>query len=165
MTLKTPNTLPNFKCKNVTIKSGALEKLLGVIIDNKLDFMEHLNTVCKKANLKLHALNRIFRFLSQEQYVLIISAYIKSCFNYCLLVWLFCCRALCIKWIKFKSGPYVYYWKPTRWFSRFLEVHWWYINLSKMYKLIIKRSIQIYSWSFSTRANIYNTRQFNVFEA
>ena len=55
----------NVKCKNITIKNGAPEKLLGVIIDNKLDFTEHLNTVCsKKANLKLHALNRISRFVS-----------------------------------------------------------------------------------------------------
>ena len=66
MTLGTPNTLPNFKCKNITIKNSASEKLLGVIIDNKLDFTEHLNTVCKKANLKLHALNRIFDFCLQS---------------------------------------------------------------------------------------------------
>ena len=56
----------NVKCKNITIKNGASEKLLGVIIDNKLDFTEHLNTVCKKTNLKLHALNRISRFLLQS---------------------------------------------------------------------------------------------------
>ena len=78
MTLGTPNTLPDFKCKNITMKSSASEKLLGVIIDNKPDFTEHLNTVCKKANLKLHALNRISRFLSPEEHVLIINAYIKS---------------------------------------------------------------------------------------
>ena len=94
MTLGTPNTLPNFKCKNITIKNSASEKLLGVIIDNKLDFTEHLNTVCKKANLKLHALNRISRFLSPEQHVLIINAYIKSLFNYCPLVWMFCYRRI-----------------------------------------------------------------------
>ena len=57
MTLETPNTLPNFKCKNMTIKSSSSEKLLGVIIDSKLDFTEHLNTVCKKEDLKLHAFN------------------------------------------------------------------------------------------------------------
>ena len=73
MTLGTPNTLPNFKCKNITIKNSVSEKLLGVIIDNKLEFTEHLNTVCKKANLKLHALNRISRFLFPEQHVLIIN--------------------------------------------------------------------------------------------
>ena len=71
ITLGTPNTLPSFKCKNITIKNSASEKLLGVIIDKKLDFTEHLNTVC---NLKLHALNRISRFLSPEQHVLIIDA-------------------------------------------------------------------------------------------
>ena len=78
---------------NVKIsQSRVSEKLLGLIIDNKLDFPEQLNTVCKKANLKLHALDRIYRFLSPEQHVLIIDAYIKSLFNYCLLVWMFCYR-------------------------------------------------------------------------
>ena len=57
MTLGTPNTLPNSKCKNILIKSSAFEKLPGVIVDNKLDFTEHLNTVCKQAKLKLHATN------------------------------------------------------------------------------------------------------------
>ena len=94
MILGTPNTLPNFKCKNSTIKNSASEKLLGVIIDNKLDFTEHLNEICEKANLKLHALNRISKFLSPGQYVLIINAYIKSLFNYCQLVWMFCYREI-----------------------------------------------------------------------
>ena len=94
MTLRTPNTLPKFKCKNITIKNSASEKLLGVIIDNKLGFTEHLNTVCKKANLKLNALNRISRFLSPEQHVLIITTYIKSLFNYCPLIWMFYYREI-----------------------------------------------------------------------
>ena len=94
LTLGTPDFLPNFKCKNITIKNSASEKLLGVIIGNKLDFTEHLNTVCKKANLKLHALSRIARFLSPEQHVLIINAYIKSFPNYCTLVWMFCYRRI-----------------------------------------------------------------------
>ena len=53
MTLGTPNTLPNFKCKNITIKNNVSEKLLGVIIDNidiiiiidTIVITEHLNTV------------------------------------------------------------------------------------------------------------------------
>ena len=65
MTLGTPNTLPNFKCKNITIKSSASEKLLGVIIDNELDSTKHLNTVCRKANLKLHALENLQIFVSR----------------------------------------------------------------------------------------------------
>ena len=86
MTLGTPNTLPNFKCKNIKLKNS----VSGFIINNKLDFTEHLNTVCKKANLKLYALNKISRFLSPEQHVLIINPYIKSLFNYCPLAWMFC---------------------------------------------------------------------------
>ena len=53
MTVGIPNTLPNFKCKNITIKNSAFEKLLGVIIDNKLAFTEHLNTVCKKTGVEV----------------------------------------------------------------------------------------------------------------
>ena len=80
-TLWTPNALHNFKCNNITIKNNASEKLLGVIIDNRLDFTEHLNTVCEKVNLKLHALNRISRLLNLEQHVLIINAYMKIFFQ------------------------------------------------------------------------------------
>ena len=45
MTLGTPNTLPNFKCKNIPVKNSASEKLKGVITDNKPGFMEHLNAL------------------------------------------------------------------------------------------------------------------------
>ena len=38
MTLGTPNTFPTFKFKNIVIKNSASEELLGVIIDNELDF-------------------------------------------------------------------------------------------------------------------------------
>ena len=92
MALGTPTTLANFKCKNITIKKSVSEKLLGVITANKLDFTEHLNTVCKKAYLKLHTLNKISRFLSPQHHALIINAYIKSLFNHCPLVWMFCYR-------------------------------------------------------------------------
>ena len=47
--------------------------------------------------LNMHALNRISRFLSPEQHVLIINAYIKSLFNYCPLLWMFCYRQIIYK--------------------------------------------------------------------
>ena len=98
MTLGTPNTLPNFNCNNIfTIKKSVSEKLLGVIIDNKLDFREHLNTIGKKANLYLHSLNRIY-----------VSVFVKSLFNYCPLVSMLCYLGIMHKIIKFMSGPYVY---------------------------------------------------------
>ena len=39
-TLGTHNTLPSFKCKNIAIKNSVSGKLLGFIVDNKLDFTE-----------------------------------------------------------------------------------------------------------------------------
>ena len=42
MTLRTPTILPNFKLKNITIKNSVSEKLLDVIIDNKLTLRKTL---------------------------------------------------------------------------------------------------------------------------
>ena len=89
------------------------------------------------------------------------------------IAYLFGCSVtggLCTKWIRFTSRSTFIIEKLQWWFSIFLEDLWWYINPSKMCKLLINRSIQIYSWSFpeimnevfSTRANICNTWQFNV---
>ena len=59
------------------------------------------------------------------------------------------------------------------WFSRSLEVLWWYISiyqrsinslLTEVYKYIHGFSPEIMNEFLSTRANIYNKRQFNVFE-
>ena len=42
-------------------------KLLGLNIDNKLDFNHHVSTIYKKASLKLHALARVTHFISKEK--------------------------------------------------------------------------------------------------
>ena len=173
VTLGTPNTLPNFKCKNIAIKNSASKKLLGVIMDNKLDFTEHLNTVCKKANLKLHALNRMSIFLSPEQYVLKINAYIKSLFNYCPLVLIFCYSRIMHKMnkiyersLRFLLKNYKDDFQDLLRSSGDISIHQRCINplLTEVYKCIHGLSPEIMKKVFSTRANIYNTRQFNVFE-
>ena len=173
MTLGTPNTLPNFKCKNITIKNSVSEKLLGVFIDNNLDFTEHLNTVCKKARLKLHALNRISRFLSAEQHLLIINAYIKCLFNYCPLVWMFCYRGIMHKMNKIHKrslrlilNNYKDDFQDLLRSSGDISIHQRCISslLTKVYKYIRGLSAEIMNEVFSVRANIYNTQQFNVFE-
>ena len=65
-------------------------KLLGVIIDNN----EHVSSLCKKANQKLHALARISKYLSTEKLRTLMEAIIDSQFNYCLLIWMFHSRQL-----------------------------------------------------------------------
>ena len=173
MILGTSNTLPNFKCKNITIKNSASKKLLGVIVNNKLDFTEHLNTACKKANLKLHASNRISRFLSPEQHALIINAFIKSLSNYCPLVWMFCYKRIMHKMNKIQEPSLRLLFKNYKDnFQNFLRssgdisIHQICINslLTEVYKYIHGLSPEIMNEVFSPRANIYNTPLFNVFE-
>ena len=173
MALGTPNTLPNFKCKNITIKNSASEKLLGVIIDNKLDFTERLNRVRKEANLKLHALNGISRFLSPEQHVLIINASMKSIFNYCPLVWMFCYRRIIHKMNKIPERSLLSLLKNYKdgfqdllRSSGYTSIHQRCIKslLTEVFKYIHGLSSEIMNEVFSTTASIYNTQQFNVFK-
>ena len=62
--------------------------LLGIKIDKKLGFDEHVNSLLKKGNQKLHALMRISKFLSQDKLKLIMKTFIESQFNYCPLIWM-----------------------------------------------------------------------------
>ena len=44
--------------KNYVTKSSGGEELLGVTIGSNLNFKEHILSLCKKANRKLHAFSR-----------------------------------------------------------------------------------------------------------
>ena len=79
---------------NEIIKNSKSENLLGITIDTKLTFNEHINNLCKKANQKLHALARVSSFMCQDKVRLIMKAFITSQFGYCPLVWMFHDRKL-----------------------------------------------------------------------
>ena len=79
---------------NDVIECSKSVKLLGVTIDNKLDFNEHISKLCKKVSTKLHALARVSNFMSQEKLRLIMKAFIESQFSYFPLVWMFHSRTL-----------------------------------------------------------------------
>ena len=89
------NTNKNYTTKgfiymgNKFIESEETVDLLGVKIDNKLNFSEHVNKLIKKGNQKLHALARISRYLCKDKLKLIMRAFIESQFNYCPLIWMF----------------------------------------------------------------------------
>ena len=68
------------------IKSSNSEKLLGITIDSDFTFEEHINTLCRKASQKLHALPRISQYLSEHKKRILFKTFIMSQFNYCPLV-------------------------------------------------------------------------------
>ena len=67
-------------------------KILGIKIDNNLNFNNHIKSICRKANQKLSTLLRISSNINMKQKQLLYKSVIKSQFNYCLLVWMFCSR-------------------------------------------------------------------------
>ena len=69
-------------------------KLLGIKIDNKLTFNEHISGICKKVSHKIHTLARVAHFMNQNKLRLLMQAFIKSQFSYCPLIWMFHSRTL-----------------------------------------------------------------------
>ena len=65
------------------------KKILGVIIENKVNFKSQL---CKKPSQKIAALSRFSSYLHNSEKKLIFNSIIKSKFSYCSLVWMVCSR-------------------------------------------------------------------------
>ena len=76
------------------IKNSESEKLLGVTIDYKLNFEEHLSKVCDKASQKLNALARISSYMNINQRKRIMRAFISSQFGYSPIAWFFSSRII-----------------------------------------------------------------------
>ena len=72
------------------IESTDKVKLLGVTIDSKLNFRDHVTHVCKKTNRKTRAFSRKARYLDVDKAKTLYHAFILSNFNYCPLIWMFC---------------------------------------------------------------------------
>ena len=75
---------------DVMIKSEPFVKALGVYIDSKLTFTEHISQCCKKAARQLNALTRISKHLDENSRKHIFRSFIMSNFTYCAIVWHFC---------------------------------------------------------------------------
>ena len=75
---------------NITIRNRKNEKVLGITFDNKLFFPSHLTSITKKVNIRLNNLTRVKKYIIPEQKTLISLSSIKSHFNYCPLIWMFC---------------------------------------------------------------------------
>ena len=77
----------NIKLDGSLIESDC-EKMLGVKIDYKLNFDEHVKTLCSKANNKLRALARTTPYMSVEKKKILMNSFFNAQFNYCPLVWM-----------------------------------------------------------------------------
>ena len=84
----------SLKVDGHNIKGNITVKLLGINIDNQLNFNDHASSIYKKASLKLHALARVSKFMSNEKLRVLMKAFIESQFGYCPLIWMYHSRIL-----------------------------------------------------------------------
>ena len=82
------------KVGETDIRSSNCEKLLGVKIDSKLKFDEHLNYIISKASRKVNALSRVAPYMNENKKRILMNSFFWSQFSYCPLVWMFHSRTL-----------------------------------------------------------------------
>ena len=79
--------------------------LLGMTVDNQLNFSEHVSLVCKKVNNQLNVMFRFRNLICIATKLKFYNTFILPHFQYCSMVWHFCsvrnCNNLLI------SAPYV----------------------------------------------------------
>ena len=75
---------------NIVIMSESCVKVLGILIDDRLDFSPHVSLMCSKAARQLNALARISKYLDQSSLKTIHNGFISINFSHCPLVWHFC---------------------------------------------------------------------------
>lgn len=74
----------------VMIHTEKSVKLLGIQLDNKLNFTEHVSNIIKKASRQLNCLKRLAHMLDIPSKLLIYKSFILANFNYCPAVWHVC---------------------------------------------------------------------------
>ena len=72
-----------------TCVSSSSVTLLGVEIDWKLNFNQHVRNISNKANNKTKSLSRLRNKLYTNQKLSLYHSYILSAFGYCPLIWMF----------------------------------------------------------------------------
>ena len=64
-------------------------RLLGVQLDDKLNFSFRVSNICKSVANQLSVLTRLNNLLCSEGKRVLVNSYFMSNFNYCSLVWIF----------------------------------------------------------------------------
>ena len=86
---KGDHTNENVVIDNKQIKTVPSVELLGIQLDDQLNFIPHISNICKSAANQLNALIRLQKFLSFKEKKILINSYFMANFNYCPLVWMF----------------------------------------------------------------------------
>ena len=84
----------DIQISDIKVTSESRVKLLGIHIDNRLNFDYHVSQLCMKASKKLHVLARIFKYVETSKRRVLINSFITSQFSYSPLIWMFHSRRM-----------------------------------------------------------------------
>ena len=167
--IRTDRSHHKHKLKINSIKAEASDDvlLLGVTIDKKLTFKQHVENLCRKAQYKLHGLRRIRKFLTIEKAKMLGNAFIDSQFNYAPLLWMFCRKTIYSKIEKIHHRTLKVIYQSNDTYENLLlqsntvSVHQRHLRflMIEIYKNILQLNPQ-FMWSFFTHKDIpYNLRK------
>ena len=97
------NNLPDIKIGTTKLELSSKEKLLGVTIDNTLNWSAQVDATIKKCNSLLYLFGRIKIYLDIPTRKLYFNAYILPHLEYCNSIWGNCSGELIDKLIKFQK--------------------------------------------------------------
>ena len=80
----------NFSVDGTLIEPSTTCKLLGVHIDERLNFNNHVASICKKTSKQIAVISRFRKLLSIQTKLTLYKAYILPHFTYCSTVWMHC---------------------------------------------------------------------------
>ena len=87
---KTPGCALTMEFDGHEVKSSDYLKILGVTIDNKLEFSEHISDICKKTSCKVGVLLRLRNLIPWSAKLQLYKSNILPHLTYCDIVWHFC---------------------------------------------------------------------------
>ena len=161
--LTTSDNIQHINVGGNQLSSSKSEELLGILIDHKLTFENHLLNIVQKVNQKLHALARISKYMPRKKLRIIMKAFVSSQFAYCPLIWMFHSRQINHKINKLhERAPRIAY---NDHFSSFEELLSKEKSVTEMYEILNGLSPDIMKDIFETKSNYYNTRNALAFSS
>ena len=89
LTLGFNKPFPDFSFANTITQNFSETKILGILIDNNLNFKSHVKKICEKANQNISALARISKLRSPTKRKTLMNYFIDVQFTYYPLMWMF----------------------------------------------------------------------------
>ena len=80
-------TLPNGDEEEIILAESSAERDLGVLVDDKLSFKQHIAQVVAKANRVVGVIRRSYEFLDEVTFVLLFKSLVRPILEYSNVAW------------------------------------------------------------------------------